>query len=116
MLSVLHFLDAIASPSTYPCQSVSGSVSGSVIDSFRLEIAIASPSFVSSLLFGFATMFKGFLQHVKSKQNCGHAKLDSGWCVHLGAVLRKGGAEATFRKALSPAAAPELLSLTYRHC
>ena len=37
------FLDAIASPSTYPCQSVSGSV----IDSFRLEIAIASPSFAS---------------------------------------------------------------------
>ena len=36
------FLDAIASPSTYSCQSVGGSV----IDSFRLEIAIASPSFV----------------------------------------------------------------------
>ena len=39
----ITFLDAIASPSTYPCQSVSGSV----IDSFRLEIAIASPSFAS---------------------------------------------------------------------
>ena len=37
------FLDAIASPSTYPCQWVSGSV----IDSFKLEIAIASPSFAS---------------------------------------------------------------------
>ena len=36
------FLDAIASPSTYPCQSVSQSVSQLVIDSFRLEIAIAS--------------------------------------------------------------------------
>ena len=34
-------LDAIASPSTYPCQSVSGSVGQSVIDSFKLEIAIA---------------------------------------------------------------------------
>ena len=32
----ITFLDAIASPSTYPCQ---WSVSGSVIDSFRLEIA-----------------------------------------------------------------------------
>ena len=39
----LSFLDAIASPSTYP-------VSGSVIDSFRLEIAIASPSFASLFL------------------------------------------------------------------
>ena len=38
-----HFLDAIASPSTYPCQWVSQWVS----DSFRLEIAIASPSFAS---------------------------------------------------------------------
>ena len=40
------FLDAIASPSTYPCQWVSGSVSGSLIVS-DLEIAIASPSFAS---------------------------------------------------------------------
>ena len=40
------FLDAIASPSTYPCQWVSGSV----IDSFRLNIAIASPSFASMFL------------------------------------------------------------------
>ena len=39
------FLDAIASPSTYPCHSVTQSV----IDSFRLEIAIASPSFASDL-------------------------------------------------------------------
>ena len=40
-----NFLDGIASPSpsTYPCQSVGESV----IDSFRLEIAIASPSFAS---------------------------------------------------------------------
>ena len=37
------FLDAIASPITYPW------VSGSVIDSFRLEIAIASLSFASLL-------------------------------------------------------------------
>ena len=39
------FLDGIASPSTYPCQWVSQSV----IDSLRLEIAIASPSFASLL-------------------------------------------------------------------
>ena len=38
-----HFLDAIKSPSTYPCQWVGQSV----IHSFRLEIAIASPSFAS---------------------------------------------------------------------
>ena len=46
-----NFLDGIASPSpsTYPCQSVGESV----IDSFRLEIAIASPSFASL----FQTMF-----------------------------------------------------------
>lgn len=39
-----NFLDAIASPSTYPraCQSVGEWVSESVSDSFRLEIAIAS--------------------------------------------------------------------------
>ena len=43
----LFSLDAIASPSTYPCQSVSGSVGQSVIDSFKLKIAIASPSFAS---------------------------------------------------------------------
>ena len=47
VLEFLHFLGAIASPSTYPCQWVSGSV----IDSYRLEIAIASPSFAS--LFSF---------------------------------------------------------------
>ena len=40
------FLDAIASPSSYPCQSVGGSVSESVSDRFRCD-AIASPSFVS---------------------------------------------------------------------
>ena len=39
------FLDAIASSSTYPCQSVGEWV----IDSFRLEIAITSPSFASLL-------------------------------------------------------------------
>ena len=39
-------LDVIAFPSTYPCQSVGEWV----IDSFRLEIAIASPSFASLLL------------------------------------------------------------------
>ena len=46
------FLDAIAAPSTYPraCQSVSGSVGQSVIDSFKLEITIASPSFASLLV------------------------------------------------------------------
>ena len=38
-----NFLGPIASSSTYP--SVGQSVSGSVIDSFRLEISIASPSF-----------------------------------------------------------------------
>ena len=43
------FLDAIASPSTYPCQSVSEWVSEWVIVS-DLEIAIASPSFTSLLL------------------------------------------------------------------
>ena len=43
------FLDAIASPSTYPCQSVSEWVSQWVIVS-DLEIAIASPSFASLLL------------------------------------------------------------------
>ena len=42
IIPVFHS-DAIASPSTYPCQWVSQRVS----DSFRLEIAIASPSFVS---------------------------------------------------------------------
>ena len=47
VLEFLHFLGAIASPSTYPCQWVSGSV----IDIFRLEIAIASPSFASLFLF-----------------------------------------------------------------
>ena len=40
-----YLLDAIASPSTYPCQSVGEWV----IDTFRLEIAIASPSFASFL-------------------------------------------------------------------
>ena len=40
------FFDAIASPSTYPCQWVSGSV----IDSFRLNIAVASLSFASLFL------------------------------------------------------------------
>ena len=44
---IMVFLDAIASPSTFPCQWVSQSV---MIDSFRLEIAIASPSFASLLL------------------------------------------------------------------
>ena len=43
VISTPSFLDAMASSSTYPCQSMSGSV----IDSFRLEIAIASPSFAS---------------------------------------------------------------------
>ena len=43
---IMVFLDAIASPSTFPCQWVSQSV---MIDSFRLEIAIASPSFASLL-------------------------------------------------------------------
>ena len=43
------FLDAIASTSTYPCQSVSEWVSQWVIVS-DLEIAIASPSFASLLL------------------------------------------------------------------
>ena len=38
--------DAIASPSTYPCQSVGESVSQSLIVS-NLEIAIASQSFAS---------------------------------------------------------------------
>ena len=38
-----NFLDAIASPITYPCQSMSGSV----IDRFRLEIALASLGFAS---------------------------------------------------------------------
>ena len=36
MKIMLFLLDAIASPSTYPLQSVSELVSGSVIDSFRL--------------------------------------------------------------------------------
>ena len=40
-----RFLDAIASPRSYPCQWVSQSV----IHSFRLEIAIAYPSFASFL-------------------------------------------------------------------
>ena len=44
---LVHFLDAIASPSTYPCQWVSGSV----IDSFRLELSIASPRFASLLIY-----------------------------------------------------------------
>ena len=43
MTRSLYFLDAIASPSTYPCQWVGQSV----IHSFRLEITIASPSFAS---------------------------------------------------------------------
>ena len=43
-------------PSTYPCQSVSEWVSGSVIDSFRLEIAFASPSFASLLSSSSATL------------------------------------------------------------
>ena len=34
----MSFLGAIASPSTYPCQSVSEGVSGSVGDSFRLAM------------------------------------------------------------------------------
>ena len=36
---------AIASCTTYPCQSVGEWVGQSAIDSFRLEIAVASPSF-----------------------------------------------------------------------
>ena len=49
-----QFLDGIASPSTYPVSQFSQhlpcqSVSGWVIDSFRLEIAIASPTFASLL-------------------------------------------------------------------
>ena len=40
------FLDAIAFPSTYPCQSVGQWLSESVIVSY-LEIAIASPSFAT---------------------------------------------------------------------
>ena len=42
-LLCIHFFDAIASPSTYPCQSVGQSVSGLVIVS-DLKIAIVSPS------------------------------------------------------------------------
>ena len=41
-----HFLDAIASPSTYPCQWVGESFRQWVIVS-DLEIAIASPGFAS---------------------------------------------------------------------
>ena len=48
VISKSWFLDAIASPSTYPCQWVSQSV----IHSFRLEIAIASPSFASLFIIG----------------------------------------------------------------
>ena len=36
-ICIFVFLDAIASPSSYPC----GSVSGSVIDSFRFPIFIS---------------------------------------------------------------------------
>ena len=43
-----HFLDAIVSPSTYPCQLVGQSVSESFIVS-DLEIAIASSRFASLL-------------------------------------------------------------------
>ena len=46
----MFLLDAIASPSTFPCQSVGQWVSQWVIDSFRWEIAIASPSFASLFL------------------------------------------------------------------
>ena len=42
---IIQFLDAIASPSTYPCQSTSEWVSWS------LEIAIASPSFAFSIMY-----------------------------------------------------------------
>ena len=42
--SLFHFLDTIASPRSYPCQSVGEWVSEWVLD---LEIAIASPGFVS---------------------------------------------------------------------
>ena len=42
-VNISYILDAIASPITYPW------VSQSLIDSFRLEIAIASPSFASLL-------------------------------------------------------------------
>ena len=52
------FLDAIASPSTYPCQSVSEWVSQWVIVS-DLEIAIAYPSFAS--LFFLFDVFPQFL-------------------------------------------------------
>ena len=45
----IYFLDAIASPCTYPCQSVGESVSEWLIVS-DLEIAIASPNFASLLM------------------------------------------------------------------
>ena len=48
-----HFLDAIASPNTYPCQSVSQSVS----NSFILEIAISE---LCELVFSFFTFYKVF--------------------------------------------------------
>ena len=52
-----HFLEAIASLAPTPVsQSVSEWVSGSVIDSFRLEIAFASPSFASLLSSSSATL------------------------------------------------------------
>ena len=47
----------IASPSTYPCQWVNGSV----IDSFGLEIAIASPSFASLFLTQFSLEIRPLL-------------------------------------------------------
>ena len=54
-----RFLNAIAPSSNYPCQWVSGSV----VDSFRLEIAIASPSF-ASLLFTFPQVGTQWLNYV----------------------------------------------------
>ena len=66
-----HFLDAIASPSTYPCQWVSGSV----IDSFRFQIAIASPSFAT--LFNFADWC--WLMLINADW-CWLMLMDADWC------------------------------------
>ena len=56
----LQFLDAIASPSTYPCQSVGEWVSESFIIS-DLEIAIASPSFPNLFTLYFLKLFLRFI-------------------------------------------------------
>ena len=79
------FLDAIASPSSYPCQWVSEWVSQWLIVS-DLEIAIASPSF-ASLLF---CLFVGFFV-VSRSSNIGRLRRKCWRSAAIKWVNRKSG-------------------------